>query len=171
MSIEERLQKLERQVRFYRGVGLILVFSVFGGLLVGFQSQQQSSEHLTATTLMVDRVWANQITFLDGDKPRVFLNNQGLFIVGETQSTSLLMLDDPKSICLTIQTAGQDSPRISLCDDVILGPSLELRDKRGFRSKLGVSHTVNPATGEETSTSAASLTFFDKEGKVIRQLP
>jgi hypothetical protein len=44
-------------------------------------------------------------------------------------------------------------------------------DSQGFRSVLGVTKTVSTGTGEQHQTSAAALTMFDKEGKVIWSAP
>jgi hypothetical protein len=51
------------------------------------------------------------------------------------------------------------------------GPGLALTDGQGFHSVLGVTKTVSTGTGEHHQTSAAALTMFDKEGKVIWSAP
>jgi hypothetical protein len=51
------------------------------------------------------------------------------------------------------------------------GPALAVTDSQGFRSVLGVTKTVSTGTGEQHQTSAAALTMFDKEGKVIWSAP
>lgn len=50
-------------------------------------------------------------------------------------------------------------------------PNLTLKDSQGFESRLGVSSTETTRTGESHKTSAASLVFFDKDGKVIEKFP
>jgi hypothetical protein len=47
------------------------------------------------------------------------------------------------------------------------GPSLTLEGTEGFESVLGVADMETTITGESQRTSAASLTFFGKDKKVI----
>jgi hypothetical protein len=49
--------------------------------------------------------------------------------------------------------------------------ALVIEDEEGFHSVLGVSSTVRTRTGEKHQTSAAALTMFDKDGKVIWEAP
>ena len=51
------------------------------------------------------------------------------------------------------------------------GPSLRLQDSNKFQSVLGRVDTNNETTGQTRQTSAASLTLFGKDGKVMRQIP
>jgi len=50
-------------------------------------------------------------------------------------------------------------------------PILVLRDSQNFQAHLGVTDTETTRTGESHKTSAASLVFFDKDGKVIGKSP
>jgi hypothetical protein len=51
-------------------------------------------------------------------------------------------------------------------------PSLILRDKSGTaRAELGVTRTVNPRTGAETTTAENTLTMYDAKGDMIWQEP
>jgi hypothetical protein len=53
-----------------------------------------------------------------------------------------------------------------------VGPdAVAVHDTHGFESILGVAATVTPATGESRQSSAAALTMFDKNGKVMWQAP
>jgi hypothetical protein len=49
--------------------------------------------------------------------------------------------------------------------------ALVIQDEEGFHSVLGVASTVGTRTGEKHQTSAAALTMFDKEGRVIWRAP
>lgn len=51
------------------------------------------------------------------------------------------------------------------------GPYFAIMDRQGFRSVLGVTETVGRETGEQHQKSAAALTMFNKEGKVIWSAP
>jgi hypothetical protein len=50
-------------------------------------------------------------------------------------------------------------------------PNLEISDSQGFEARLGVTTTVTTLTGEQHETSAASLTLFGKDKKVLWSAP
>ena len=51
------------------------------------------------------------------------------------------------------------------------GPSLTVSDDRGFKSVIGSVSLSIPTAGGSSRTSAASLVLFDKDGKVIWNVP
>jgi hypothetical protein len=51
------------------------------------------------------------------------------------------------------------------------GPSLQIEDSQGYEATVGSTGLVTPRTGETRTTSAASLTLFDKEKNVIWKAP
>jgi len=51
------------------------------------------------------------------------------------------------------------------------GPTLGIRDDDGFEAALGCADLVTRDTGEKHRTSAASLTLFGKDGKVLWSAP
>jgi len=53
----------------------------------------------------------------------------------------------------------------------ITSDRVSIRDATASTATLGVTETVNPGTGKETKTSAATLTLFGKDGKVIWRAP
>jgi hypothetical protein len=64
---------------------------------------------------------------------------------------------------------GKDRVGLSVSSD---GPRLKLYDADGkLRAVLGRANLEQIHTGEETLTSEGSLVLFDKEGKVLTQLP
>ena len=50
-------------------------------------------------------------------------------------------------------------------------PVLELADKDGFKTTIGVTSLVTPRTGETHTTSAASVILFDKDKKALWKAP
>ncbi len=50
-------------------------------------------------------------------------------------------------------------------------PSLKLEDENGYSAIFGSTDLVNPATGRKETTSAASLTLFGKDRKVLWSTP
>jgi hypothetical protein len=51
------------------------------------------------------------------------------------------------------------------------GPTLGLNDATGFKTRIGVTGLVTPATGETHTTSAASIVLFGKDRKVLWSAP
>jgi hypothetical protein len=51
------------------------------------------------------------------------------------------------------------------------GPTIELTDKQGFETTIGVTSLETVKTGESHKTSAASIVIFDKEKKAIWKAP
>jgi hypothetical protein len=52
-----------------------------------------------------------------------------------------------------------------------LGPSFQLQDAQQFKAVVGVTGLQTIATGESHTTSAAAVTLFGKDGKVIWRAP
>jgi hypothetical protein len=51
------------------------------------------------------------------------------------------------------------------------GPTLGMSDDAGFEADLGVVELITPRTGQQHKTSAASLTLFSKDRKVLWSTP
>lgn len=51
------------------------------------------------------------------------------------------------------------------------GPSLKLEDERGYSAIFGTTDLIAPSTGRKEMTSAASLTLFGKDKKVLWSAP
>jgi len=66
-----------------------------------------------------------------------------------------------------IDTEGNEAG-IALAKD---GPSLALKDAKGFFTVVGTTQVETPANGEANRTSAASVALFDKNKKVIWRAP
>lgn len=70
---------------------------------------------------------------------------------------------------LSFETSGKEGgDRI---DIFAAGPRIELSDKQGFQTIVGVANLESPKTGETHKTSAASLVIFDKDKTVIWKAP
>jgi hypothetical protein len=98
--------------------------------------------HLTA------RVEGSKLSFYDGSGER-----ERLALAYQVMGSGLHFYETNGDASVLITDAG--------------GPVISLRDKGGYQLTAGTTSLVTPQTGETTSTSAASLLMFDKEGKVI----
>jgi len=171
MTIEERLLKLERQVRFYRVVVLIITIVTLGGFLTGFQGQQEMEKDLKVRYLTADSVWAKNL-YLENGKgdPEFSLGHDGFLLKNKSFNVTLAIFPKIGKVCLFLN--GVENPStVQICNTAEGEPSLEMVDKEGFSAILGVNETVTPATGEKHKTSAASLILFNKDKKIIRKIP
>ncbi len=55
--------------------------------------------------------------------------------------------------------------------NAVTSDRISIRDASSSTATLGVTETVNPSSGKQTKTSAATLTLFGKDGKVIWRAP
>ena len=181
MSIEERLERLERQkwMRRLGAAGVALVVAVF---LMG---QGKKPPDLVVRSLRLTdaagrtraelgvRGGVSALTLKDeAGRPRVRL------VAGKTVSEVILRgAKDPKPRILLASSFAGGGPYISLYDKALVpriflavdedgSPSLSTVDKNGVnRATFGVTHT------RETKTAESTLTLRDAKGKVIWQAP
>jgi hypothetical protein len=180
-ELETRLEKLERQNRRLKGLGLVFLLIVLSGLLLA------RTLHKPAHTLVVHRLelrdeagklcgdWIvkNGATSLrlydDAGKPRAAL---GLF--GEVPGLWFYDAAGKPRVALAVTGEG---PGLGLIDAAGKGGvgidqnSLSVTDVQGFKSVVGVTGLETPATGETHTTGAAAVTLFGKDRKVIWHAP
>jgi len=108
-----------------------------------------------------------------GTRPTVHL-----YVVGEWSHVALSRPHGKGGILLSTNPTGSgvrlydadDKPAVEL-SLTSGGPSLELTDTAGFKAVLGTATTKTIGTGESHTTSAAAVTLFGKDGKVIWRAP
>ena len=225
MTIEQRLERLERQNRWMKRIGA-LGLAVAAAVLLSGQAKGKDLQDLKARSLtLIDAngknrvVLADSLTLIDPyGRNRVVLADYGLRVLdinGKTRATlfargdgsssldlydrngkmlmalralrdglpslalwdkngkqgvALRMLGDGSSRLLLYDTNGKKRAALRAFADG--SPSLILRDKSGTaRAELGVTRTVNPRTGAETTTAENTLTMYDAKGDMIWQEP
>jgi hypothetical protein len=98
--------------------------------------------------------------FLTADKDGPFLHLNG----SEGSTWASVDKDGP-----SLSLEGSDgSTDVSVYKD---GPRLYLKDSAGFNTSIGNQALVAPKTGEKTSSSAASIHLFDKDGHLLWSAP
>ena len=109
------------------------------------------------------RVWLNQNSKRDAE---------GLILYSDPpeQYGSAQVLLTPDGASLNLLSAKLKGG-ILLATNSIPGPALEIVDAKGFSANVGVGEIEVPGTGEERTTSAASIILHDKNGKVIWSAP
>lgn len=179
-SIEERLDKLERQNRRLKQAGLLALIAITAIVLMGQSAPKSRTVEANSFVLTDEKgnmradlsmVGGAGLTVYDskGEPRGMFaVNEDGAFLTlkdAERQKGSVLTVN---SDSVLLRRHGKIQARLFVDDD---GPSLALEDTQGFESRLGVAALRTPLTGESSRTSAASLTLFDKDRKVIWRTP
>ena len=185
MTTEERLTRLEREVRRWRvTAGLVLLVGV-GLALAG---AKKGPGELTATKLTIvdaaGKMRAGLGVAADGVALKL-TDAAGKTSVGVavTADVGVLMFTDAAgktraALALAADRAGlmladaDGKPRAALAVDKDGWPALTLGDADGKpRAVLGRASLETINSGEETLTSEGSLVIFGKDGKVLSQLP
>jgi hypothetical protein len=181
-AVFERLEKLERQNRWLKRVGVLALVGVGAGLFIGYTKLTQFNESLghpvgriiAPNTIVAGTIQARDLELRDPNEhclahlysfkgePKLELMDAngnvraGLGVFRETAYVDVLGVDPKSSTELTVSRDG---------------PSLSVSDQKGFSSIVGVTDLENVHTGETYKTSAASLVIFGKKGKVIWHAP
>ena len=177
MSVEERLERLERQNKWMRRLGAVGVALVAVVFLMG-QGKEPPDLVVRALTLkdaagktraelgvrdgapiltLKDeagrpRVALSQeiMEFFDSSGPRVSL---GMYVVRFVRRGRIVTVSDGRPLISLYDKAHK--PRIFLTVDEDGSPYLRTMDPDGeIRATLGVTHTANKITGAETKTAA-----------------
>ena len=131
--------------------------------------QMFTSAHLGASILMDDPEGYSLLSLgTIGRESYIYLNTSEVIESG-APSITIGLLSSGEYHGLTVASPNRKNfARLYADND---GPSLVLEDSNQFRAVLGRVGTIIDKTGETQQTSAASLTLFGKDGKVIRQIP
>lgn len=115
------------------------------------------------------------LTLYDGS------GNERAAIQTEESGPSLKLTDSDGKAGFNVWIAPRAGPDLSMYDasgqlrvDLVApngGPSLKLEDENGYSAIFGSTDLVTPRTGRKEMTSAASLTLFGKDKKVLWSAP
>lgn len=176
-----RLQKLERENRNMKRFGALLLIAATTLILMG---QAGKNRALDADSLAIrDANGRIRIELGIGDDTSPTLRmyggsdnkNASLVLHSNQKGSSLSFVTWPSVPFLSLSSEGDDGPALVLQDRTggasIQPASVSTWDNDKFSSYLGRANTVDTKTGANIRTSAASLTLFGKDGKVIWQAP
>ncbi len=174
-SILERLKKLEKQNRRMKRVGVAVIAVTTAMVVMG-------------QTLPVTRVIeAHEFVLLDATGKR----RAALGAYDKEGNPSLGMLDDKGDVRMLLSLEGHN-PGISLNDGRASmlrlgygltpyqamagamtgeGPYLMIADKERSRTVIGTAAYETATTGQTHKTSAASVTLFGKDNKILWKAP
>jgi hypothetical protein len=177
-----RLKKLERENRKMKRFGALVVVVIAVLVLTG---QAGKNRALDADSLVIrDANGRVRIELGIGDDTSPTLRMYG---GSDSKNASLSLRSSQKGSTLSFMTLPSGVPFLILSSEGEDGPSLLLQDRTGgaaiqpasvntwdndkFSSYVGRTGTVDTKTGSNTKSSAASLTLFGKDGKVIWRAP
>jgi hypothetical protein len=102
-------------------------------------------------------------------------NNSGAMQVfnagAQVTRRTMLLNADPGGTSILLSSPGGKIHGINLTDGDSKGPEVAVFDSAGFAADLGVTQTTVTATGQQRTTSAASLVLLDNNQKVIWTAP
>jgi hypothetical protein len=103
------------------------------------------------------------------DKAEIGVSSDGVILrdaTGKVRAMFADLADGPKLLLIGPNENSETTLGVSAD-----GPSLELHDTEGYSTIVGSTDLVVPRTGEKHKTSAASLTLFSKDKKVLWSAP
>jgi hypothetical protein len=111
-----------------------------------------------------------------GDQNTVIDQGPGLLLSGPNGTARADLRGMTDGAVLSLYGQNQDRAnahlRVNLSSGVNgVGPSLAISDDQGFQAVVGSISLSIPSTGGSSRTSAASLVLFDKDGKVVWNVP
>jgi hypothetical protein len=147
LAIEERLNRLEKENKRLRLLALGVVVLAGGSLLLAAA---------TGVRALVAR-------------PGRIVEAEGFVLRDASGKTRAALVMTAAWPGLALDDAS-GKPGAAL-QDLAGGPSLTLQDSQGFQAVIGHAALHTPSTGEQSTTSAASIHLFDKAGNVIWAAP
>jgi hypothetical protein len=176
-ELQGRLRRVERRGRVLIAVSSLPALALLGLVLMGTTPPQKSAgtENRFQTVIakkfiLVDEEGAARAT-LNVDNPSLgpclWLGTQGGFEIDGCASSNVAFLHLDRGGPM----AKQNTKRIVTLQSEEDGPSVEVFDGRGYTGVLGATYMQNARTGESSTSSAASIHLFGKDGKVIWSAP
>ena len=151
-------------------LGLVLTWATPPQKAAAAGAENRFQTVIAKKFVLVDEDGAARAT-LNVDNPSLglclWLGTQGGFEIDGCASSNVAFLHLDRGGPM----AKQNTKRIVTLKSEEDGPSVEVFDGRGYTGILGATYMQNPRTGESSTSSAASLHLFGKDGKVIWSAP
>jgi hypothetical protein len=195
MDINARLEKLERENRRMKKIGIVSI--VFASVLF-ISGQAKTNKVVEANEFVLKdgngkararlaMVAVSDTTLMQKDIPNLsFYDTEGhprIFIAALPEESRIYLNDSQQTMhsAMWAGSAALSGAGVSITgrnelvqvtlDTFIEGPQLVLKDKEGYSAEMGRTDLVQTKTGKEEQTPAASLVLFDKGRKVLWQAP
>ena len=193
-SLYERVERLEKQNRWMKRMGVVailpvVVLLVSGQAKVDTKKTVEANEFVLKDTNGVVRAKLGMgVALLTKNGPGLVLyDEQGqerasvatwgeqakIYVSsgGSTTSSSMWAGMPGKDGSGVGITGPSGVVRMNLDGAVVGGPQIGLEDKEGFETHIGKTDLVVTKSGKTEQTSAASAVMFDKEKKVLWSAP
>jgi len=195
MDINARLEKLERENRRMKKIGIVAI--VFASVLF-ISGQAKTNKVVEANEFVLkdgngrararlSMVTVSDTTLMQKDIPNLsFYDDEGhprIFIAALPEESRIYLNDSQQTMhsAMWAGSAALSGAGVSITgrnelvqvtlDTFIEGPQLVLKDKEGYSAEMGRTDLVQTKTGKEEQTPAASLVLFDKGKKVLWAAP
>jgi hypothetical protein len=195
MDINARLEKLERENRRMKKIGIVSI--VFASVLF-ISGQAKTNKVVEANEFVLKdgngkararlaMVAVSDTTLMQKDIPNLsFYDTEGhprIFIAALPEESRIYLNDSQQTMHSAmwagsavlsgagVSITGRNELVQVTLDTFIEGPQLVLKDKEGYSAEMGRTDLVQTKTGKEEQTPAASLVLFDKGRKVLWQAP
>jgi hypothetical protein len=195
MDINARLEKLERENRRMKKIGIVAI--VFASVLF-ISGQAKTNKIVEANEFVLkdgnekararlSMVTVSDTTLMQKDIPNLsFYDAEGhpRISIAALPEESRIYLSDSQQTMHSAMWAGSAALsgagasitgpgelfQVTL-DTFIEGPQLVLKDKEGYSTEIGRTELVVMKTGKQEQTPAASVVLFDKGRKVLWSAP
>ena len=153
-SMVQRLDRLERENRWLKRIGALVVVGIAAVVLMG---QAKPSK-------VAKVIEAEEIIIRDKNKQmRVSISSLGIHVLNAEEVTSVY------SDGITL---GTRKLQLMVLSNTSTGPSISLRDRQGnTRALLGRASLGFTRTGAVIRMAESSLALFDKKGELIWSAP
>lgn len=184
-EILARLDRLERQNKRLKGVAVVFILMTACALLMAAQTRQPAKV-IEAQAFVVknergkalahfglnDKGGVGMTIEKSGEGVLVSLGAGGLFFshIYNQEWQQSLLTETGLEIKHTYLRSNLDTNRIGLRASGI-NSSIELEDAAKYKTVIGTAELVNKRTGNETTTSSASIRMFDSKGDVLWAAP
>ena len=193
-ELELRLAKLERQNRRLKRLGLLFLLIAGAGFLIAQVPRKPlnaapapAPSAASYDTLVVHRLELRDkagklrgLWTVQGEDPTLALYDAAENTRAELAVTAAgpnLWLRDAAEKLRAALAVFADGPALALYDAAekprawVAEYAFSVTDTQGFKAVVGVTGLETIATGESHETSAAAVTLFGKDGKVIWRAP
>jgi hypothetical protein len=196
-SLYERVERLEKQNRWMKRMGVVAILPAVA-LLISGQAKVDTKKTVEATEFVLKDTNGGVRAKLGMGAVLLMKNGPGLVLYDEhgQERASVGTSDEETRIdvssggTLTSSTfssmwagmpgktgsgVGSTGPsgvvRMNLDGGVAGGPQIGLQDKEGYEINIGKTDLVFTKSGKKQQTSAASVVMFDKDKKVLWSAP
>jgi hypothetical protein len=183
-TVMARLEKLERENRFLKRLGLIVLLAVGAVVamaqvpakrtVIADEFVLKDSAGKVRARLQMDRGAPSLLLYDASGAGRAELRQNALMLYSSPSDLfgdASLILDSDGPTLLLNSAKHNSTMGLSSWWPLGPGPALHIADSEGYQAVIGAAETQNVVNGESHKTSAAAITLFGKDAGVIWKAP